>query len=39
MIGYVKRFNETKCMSFWIEDEELLRKQKNKVQDKISNIM
>ena len=36
MIGYVKCFDETKCMLFLIEDEELL-KVCNKDVDKISN--
>ena len=38
MSGYVKSFNETKSMSFLIEDEKLLKKY-NKIWKKVSNTM
>ena len=36
--GYVKRFDETKFMSFLVKDYELLQKY-NKIWDKVSNII
>ena len=35
--GYVKRYNESTCMYFLIEDAELLEKYNNKVWDKVGN--
>ena len=36
MVGYAKHFDETKCMSFLIKDDELLKKY-HKIWDKVSN--